>query len=139
MIQANQTVWKETGYIAAWIGILSLVMQVVFIIASKWNYTVLLGNIWGAAIMILNFFFMGISVQKAVAADEKEAKKIMQLSHSLRTLSVFALVVVGVVLPWFSTIATICPLFFPRIAIALRPLKKVQPKEEEVPRQNEIK
>lgn len=137
MVKANPTVLKETAYIATWTGILSLAMQAVFLLTGNWNVSVLLGNLWGAAIMILNFFFMGLSVQKAVEVEEAEAKNIMKASQTLRTLFIFVTVVIGVVVPWFSTLAVIIPLFFPRIAIALRPLMKEKPKTQEVQNTNE--
>ncbi len=137
MVKANNTVIRETRYIATWIIIFSLVMQAVFLLVGQWNYTVLLGNIWGSAVMILNFFFMGLSVQKAVEADENEAKKIMKLSHSIRTLLLFVLIVIGVLMPFCSTLATIIPLIFPRIAVALRPLWKDKQQAKEVPKQHE--
>lgn len=139
MFKADKTILRETTYIAVLTAVFSILMQAVFIALDKWNYTVILGNVLGAVIMILNFFFMGISVQKAVAVDEKEAKKIMKLSQSLRTLLIFVAVVIGVVLPFFSTLATIIPLFFPRIAVALRPLWKENKTTKEVPLNNESK
>ena len=137
MVKANPTVLKETAYIATWTGILSLAMQAVFLLTGNWNVSVLLGNLWGAAIMILNFFFMGLSVQKAVEVEEAEAKSIMKTSQTLRTFFIFVTVVIGVVVPWLSTLAVIISLFFPRIAIALRPLMKEKPKTQEVQNPNE--
>ena len=137
MVKANPTVLKETAYIATWTGILSLAMQAVFLLTGNWNVSVLLGNLWGAAIMILNFFFMGLSVQKAVEVEEAEAKSIMKTSQTLRTFFIFVTVVIGVVVPWLSTLAVIISLFFPRIAIALRPLMKEKPKTQEVQNTNE--
>ena len=102
--------------------ILSLIMQAVFIFTNSWDYTVITGNILGIIIMTVNFYLMGIGVKKAVAADEKEAKKILKLSQSLRSLFVLIVLAIGVSLPCFSTLATIIPIVFPRIAIALRPL-----------------
>ncbi|MBR2404406.1 MAG: ATP synthase subunit I [Clostridia bacterium] len=138
MIKADKTVVKETLWISAWICVLSVIMQAVFIFAHLWSYKVLLGNLLGAAVMILNFFFMGITVQQALGKDEADAKKLMKLSQSLRTLFIFVCVVLGVVLPCFSTIATIIPLFFPRIAVALRPLIKNKQEAKEVSVQNEV-
>lgn len=138
MIKADKTVVKETLWISAWICVLSVIMQAVFIFAHLWSYKVLLGNLLGAAVMILNFFFMGITVQQALGKDEANAKKLMKLSQSLRTLFIFVCVVLGVVLPCFSTIATIIPLFFPRVAIALRPLIKNKQEAKEVSVQNEV-
>lgn len=129
MPKADKTVIRETKYIACWIIILSVLMQGIFLIISKWNYTVLLGNILSGAAMMLNFFFMGLSVQKAVETDEAEAKKIMRTSQTLRNFFVFAVVVLGVCAPCFSTITTIIPLFFTRIAVAFRPLFDRKAKE----------
>ncbi len=137
MIKADKTVVKETLWISFWIVVFSVIMQAVFAFAGSWNYKVILGNLLGAIVMILNFFFMGITVQKALAADDKEARKIMKLSQSLRTLFIFVCVALGVLIPCFSTIATIVPLFFPRIAVALRPLMKNKQAAKEVSVQNE--
>ncbi|MBQ4146151.1 MAG: hypothetical protein IJD36_05960 [Clostridia bacterium] len=122
MPKADKTVLKETKYIACWTIILSVLMQGIFLIISMWDYTVLLGNILSGGAMILNFFFMGLSVQKAVETDEQEARKIMRTSQTLRNFFIFVVLVAGVCAPCFSTIAVIIPLFFTRIAIALRPL-----------------
>lgn len=137
MIKADKTVVKETLWVSAWMLIFSVIMQAVFAFCGIWNYTVLLGNLLGAMVMILNFFFMGITVQQALVKDESDAKKLMKLSQSLRTLFIFVCVVAGVMLPCFSTIATIIPLFFPRIAVALRPLVKNKQAAKEVSVQNE--
>jgi hypothetical protein len=103
-----------------WIGILSMVMQAIFLIIGKWNYTVLTGNLLSGGISILNFFLMALTVQSAVNKEEKDAKSTMKASQALRTLMMFVVIVIGVVLPWFSTWTTIIPIFFPRIAMIFR-------------------
>lgn len=132
-LKVDKTVKKETLYIASWVGVLSLLMQAVFVIINKWNYTVLLGNLWGAVIAVGNFFIMGLFVQKAVAEEQAQAKKIIKLSHSLRSLFVIITVAAGVTISWFSTIAVIIPLIFPSIAVALRSFIKEKPGEVEEP------
>ena len=67
---------------------------------------------------------MGLAVQSAVNKEEKEAKETMRASQSLRTLLLFVVVAIGVLLDCFNTVAVIIPLFFPRIAIAIRPVAK---------------
>ena len=129
MPKADKTVIRETKYIACWTIILSVLMQGIFMIISKWNYTVLLGNILSGTAMVLNFYFMGLSIQKAVGTEESEAKKVMRTSQTLRNFFVFAVVVLGVCAPCFSTITTIIPLFFTRIAVAFRPLFDKKAKE----------
>ncbi len=122
MPKIDKTVQKETGYIALWVLIFSALMQAVFLVIGKWDLTVLFGNLLGGALAILNFFLMGIGVQKAVRKEEKEARDLMKLSQTLRSFLVLVVVIVGIVLHCFHTVAVILPLFFPRIAVAIRPL-----------------
>ena len=123
-MKANETVKKECLYIACSCAILSVLMQVVFVACKRWEYTVLLGNLLSLIVSVANFYFMGLTVQKAVTLDESEAKKLMRSSQTLRNAGMFVATVIGVVVPCFNTIAVIVPLFFPRIAISFRPLIK---------------
>ena len=133
MKKVDQTVLKETGYIASFVLLLSVLMQAVFLIIGKWNITVLLGNLLSGAVAVGNFFLMGLTVQAAVSKEEKQAKNMMKLSQSGRLLLLFAAAAIGVLLPCFNTVTSLVPLFFPRIAIALRPLflKRKLSKESE--------
>ena len=74
-MKVDKTVKKETLYIAALSGVLSLLMQAVFLVIGQWHFSVFLGNLWGYAAAVGNFFLMGLTVQKAVLKDEEEAKK----------------------------------------------------------------
>ena len=121
-MKIDQTVKRETSYIALVALALSVLMEIVFIVIGKWSYRVLLGNILGAGIAVLNFFLMGLTVQEAVTLEEKEARDKMKLSMTLRSLLLMATAVVGLLVPVFDPVATIVPLFFVRIAIALRPV-----------------
>ncbi len=130
MIKADSVVKKETKYIAYFSVVLSMLMQAVFLLLRKWNYTVILGNLLSLAIAILNFYFMGLSVQKAVDMEQNDAAKLMRASQGIRNLAVFVAAVIGVVLPYFNTVAVILPIFFPRAAVAFRPLVKEKEKKE---------
>ncbi len=122
MQKIDKIVLKETLYIAAWVIIFSFLMQAVFLITGWWSLPVLFGNILGGAAAVLNFLFMGITVQIAVSKEEKEAKQTMKTSATARNFFVFLVAVLGVVLEVFNTLAVLIPLFFPRFAIMLRPL-----------------
>ncbi len=123
-MKANETVRKECIYIAYFCTILSALMQAVFIICKSWDYTVLLGNLLSLTVSVLNFYFMGITVQKAVEKDEADAKKMMKSSASIRTAVLFVVIAIGVAAPVFNTIAVLVTVFFPRIAILFRPFIK---------------
>ncbi len=118
----DKVVKKETIYIALSVVILSALMQAVFLIIRKWDYTVLCGNLLSGTVAVLNFLFMGITVQKAVGKSEKQAAGTMKLSQTARMFLLFLTAALGVVLPCFNIFAVLIPLFFPRIAIFLRPL-----------------
>lgn len=122
LMKIDKTVIKETKYIAAFVVIFSLLMQAVFLVISKWDYTVLLGNVWGAALAVGNFFAMGLYVQKAVTQEEKDAKQTIKMSQSVRFAALVLLTGVGVVIPFFNWIAVVAPLVFPSFAIFLRPI-----------------
>ena len=124
MIKANDTIKKETKYIAYFCLILSVLMQAVFVLLKRWDYTVILGNLLSYALAVLNFYFMGLTVQKAVSMDEKDAKKLMKSSQGLRNAGIFLIVVIGVVASCFNTAAVIIPVFFPRVAVSFRPFIK---------------
>lgn len=123
-MKANETVKKECIYIAYFCTILSVLMQAVFVLCKSWDYTVLLGNLLSLFISVLNFYFLGITVQKAVLKDEADARKLMKSSSSIRTAVLFVVVAIGVALPVFNTIAVLVPVFFPRLAILFRPFIK---------------
>ena len=124
MNKIDKTVLKETKYIACWVLFLSMIAEAVFLIIGKWDYTVLLGNLLSGALVILNFFLLGITVQKAVNKEEKEAKTAMKVSQLYRNLMIIVVTVIGVALKCFNTWIVLIVLFFPRIAVAFRPLFK---------------
>lgn len=131
MKKVDQTVLKETKYIASFVLIFSVLTQAIFLIIGEWDYTVLLGNVLSGVVAILNFFLMGITVQSAVNKEDKEARGTMKMSQTLRTFMLFAAAALGVLLPCFHTVTSLIPLFFPRIAIALKPLFLRKEKEDE--------
>jgi len=118
----DRTVLKETGFIAVWVTVLSVLMQAVFLLLGFWDYTVLLGNLLGGIAAVGNFFLMGLTVQKAVLQDEKQAATTMKGSQSLRMVLLFAVAALGALAPCFHVLGVLIPLFFPRIAIAIRPI-----------------
>jgi len=122
MKKIDKTVLKETGYIAVITFLLCLLMQSVFLIIGKWDYTVLCGTLLGFFAAVGNFLLMGITVQNALDKSEKEAADLMKLSQRGRLLLLFVVALIAYLVPVFNIIATVIPMTFPRIAIALRPV-----------------
>ena len=64
MKQLDKAVVHESLYVAAWVLILSAIMQAVFLLIGKWDLRVLYGNLLSGALSILNFFFMAFCSDK---------------------------------------------------------------------------
>lgn len=133
----DSTVKRESLYIASAVVILSMLMEAVFLVTGYWDLTVLWGNLLGGGVAVLNFFLMGLTVQKALNKDEKEAAAMMKFSQTYRLLLIAAAAGVGALVPVFNVIAVIVPLFFPRIAIALRPFVGIKYSDAEAKDTNE--
>lgn len=123
MAKIDGVVAKETRYIAGITIILSILMEAVFLIIGMWSYKVLIGNLLGAAVAVVNFLLMGITVQNAVQKDEKDAATLMKVSQMLRNLMLLITALLAFLLPFINPAAAIIPLFFPRIAIFLIPVR----------------
>lgn len=123
MAKIDGVVAKETRYIAGITIILSILMEAVFLIIGMWSYKVLIGNLLGAAVAVANFLLMGITVQNAVQKDEKDAASLMKVSQMLRNLMLLITALLAFLLPFINPAAAIIPLFFPRIAIFLIPVR----------------
>ena len=103
---------KETKRVGIFTFSGVVVMWIVFVILHAcmpekvpFDYTVILGGFLGGLIAVLNFFLMGVTVQKVASeANEDNARLRMKASYSRRTLLQMALQ-----LPVFSLL----PEFFP--------------------------
>ena len=84
------------------------------------DYTVFLGGIGGGAVAVLNFFLMGLAVQKAASAsDEGTARMKLKASYSQRFLMQILRVILAIVAPCFHFDAGIAPLLFPGTGIKI--------------------
>lgn len=115
----DETVMKSTRYIAVIVLIGSLLMQAVFLIIGKWDYTVLLGNLLGAAAAIANFFIMATTVQRSLGMEPGDASKRVRSSQSMRMLMQLVICVIGGVAPCFNIYAVVIPLIFPGVGAKL--------------------
>ena len=121
-MKADRTVLKETGRTAAFTFILTLVMHTVFLIASRWDVTVLWGSLLGLAGAVADFFLLGLGVQKAVSSDEKTARNIIRISQQGRLMMLAVILVIAFTVPVFHKLAAILPLFFQKLGVRLRAL-----------------
>ena len=113
---------KETGYIALWVVLLSLIMEGVFLIIGKWDLSVLFGNLGGAAVAIGSFFLLAVTVSKAVSSGKPEqASQRVKASAGLRLIGAGGLCALLIGVFHTNVYATVIPLLFPRIGLFFRP------------------
>lgn len=130
-IKIEPAVKSETKRIAIGVLAMSVIMEIVFLILGRFDYTVLLGNLLGGGWAILNFFIMALAVQKSVQKETpQEAKLVLQNSYTKRLLCVVVILLIGIKVQYFNWISVILPLVFPRITIAIVKLPIFQRKEE---------
>ncbi len=143
-MHVQESVRKMTLTILVGEVALTGIMLVVFACLGRFDSSVLLGALLGASFAVLNFFLMGLSVQKAAAlmqgvqlspedadADEiqadkplspkaQEAKKKMLLSYGGRMLMMVGVAILGLALPCFHPLAVVIPMLFPRLVILMQ-------------------
>ena len=120
----DPAVKKQIGFIAQWTGVLSLVLEAVFLVIRKWDLSVLLGNLGGAAAAVGNFILLARTVSKALDREQpQDAARRVQATAMLRLLGLGGVCALLVGVFHTNVYATLIPLLFPRIALAVWPMK----------------
>lgn len=117
-MKISSAVKTETLHIAAGTGILTVVMTAVFFVIGRFSLPVLWGALLGGGAAVLNFFLLGLTVQRAAREEDQARMKMrMQFSYSLRMLFLLAVCFAGFKLSAFNGIAVVLEMLFPRITI----------------------
>lgn len=123
MAGMDPAVRKETGYIAVWVVLLSLVLEAVFLIIGRWDLPVFFGNLGGAALAVGNFFLLAVVVSKAIGKGKpEEAAKRVKATAALRLIALGGLAALLIGVFHTNVYATLIPLLFPRIGLLFRPM-----------------
>ena len=122
----DPAVRRETGYIAAWVVLLSLIMEAVFLILRKWDLNVLFGNLGGAAVSVGNFFLMALIATRAMnrgveSGKPEEAAARVKATAMVRLIGCVLVCVVLIAVFKTNVYATLIPMLFPRIGIVFWP------------------
>lgn len=138
-MKPQEAVRRETGHIAIGTLALTALMLAVFAIIGRFRLNVLFGGLYGCALAVANFFFLGMTVQRIAESAPSQggeeadpdavklAKLRMRRSYSLRMLLGAGLLVLGLAALKLNWIACVCPLVFPRITItAMDVFKRVR-------------
>lgn len=122
----RRVIYRETLFVLAGSLVLSLVMELVFLLLGRWRPAVLYGNLLTVFATTLNYYLMCRALLRAVAAggDENNVKARMKASATGRML-LLGLIVAGgcyASVRW-NTVdlwATLIPLLFVRLTLFVR-------------------
>lgn len=98
-------------------------LLLVLFFAGGFDYSLLLGGIWGNLVGVGNFWLLGKSAESAVRRrDAKSARTYMNTMYCIRYLGIFLAMTAAAILSFISVITAAVPLFFPQIVITLKAL-----------------
>lgn len=126
-INKDEPVYQEMKSLAPYYlwacGIYSAIVLVLFF-AMGFDYSLIIGAVFGMVLCALNFLLLGKSAQSAVKRGAKSAQTYMNLMYCLRYLGLFVLLTLAALLPFINLITTMIPLLFPKIIITIRAIKE---------------
>ncbi len=125
--KVSPAVRKETKNITIYTAVGTAGMLMVFFLLHRiypekvpFDFTVVSAGLLGALVAVLNFFLMGLAVQKvASTSDEQLARGYMKASYSRRMLMQMLWAVLAICLPCFHFAAGLIPLLFPSLGIKI--------------------
>ncbi|MCR5682461.1 MAG: ATP synthase subunit I [Clostridiales bacterium] len=141
-MKLDPEVLEENRKMAVGCLICSLLMAVGFLIARRFDLSVLFGIVIGFLLAVGNFFFMSVGITRALATgDEAAAKTKMRSSYIVRTIVMLAVMALSLAVDRIHWLPVLASVFYPRIVLTARNLwswyqakKHPLPPEEEAPR-----
>lgn len=97
-----------------------VIMYIVYAALGRFSLDVLLGGLVGGLYAVLNFFMLGMTVQKAAQIQPENAELArmqMKSSYNTRMVGMLLVAVVAFALPFVDGLAAIIPMLFPRLTI----------------------
>ena len=138
-MKVQEAVRRETGRVALHVVFMTLVaifFALHLALPAKVSFSpgTVFSALPGAAVGILNFFLMGLTVQHVAGLEApKEAKRFMQKSYVNRNTMQIVWMILAVTVPVIHPVAGILPLFFPGFSVRLQGI--FPPKEEQKTKQ----
>lgn len=106
-------------------GVFFAVILVLFF-AMGYDYTLIIGGVYGNIFCVLNFWLLGITAQNAVRKSPKKAQTYMNSMYCIRYLGLFLVMTAAAVLPFIDLLTALIPLLFPKLVITLRAFREKQ-------------
>jgi len=122
-LQQENVTLRETAKIIAGEAVVVGILFLVFALLDRFDYTVILGSLLGAAINIAYFFFMCLGVNLAMDKEEPhKQKQVLNLSYILRLAFMALGLAAGLKFSCFNNICVVVPLLVTRPILTLTAL-----------------
>ncbi len=99
--------------------ILNIVQNIVFLILGYWDFSVLLGSLWGYMLTMIMLFMLAKSVEKAVDKDPKQSGMYMQSTYIARAVVMAVGVYLAIQINSINWISTCIALVFTKVSIMI--------------------
>ena len=117
---------REIARVAVGEAVVLVLMFIVFALFDRFDHTVILGGLLGAACNLIYFLLLCIGLNGALAqADPENRKKSMTLSYYLRLIALGIGIAIGLKLDIFNNIAVVVPVLMTRPIISVMEYFKV--------------
>ena len=117
-MDSRKLVFRETAVVLIGEAVCTGVMFGIFALLSRFDSTVLLGGIVGAALSVLNFFFMAVTASlaadKAQQQDVEQGQKLVKMSYPIRLLVLAVILIACAKSGKCNVLALVLPLLFVR-------------------------
>ena len=127
-MDSKKIVFRETGVVLIGEVLCTAVMIGIFAAIGKYDTSVLLGGIAGAALATLNFFIMALATNtaadKAVQQDVKGGQALIQISYIGRMALLFILLALFAKSGKFHVLTLVLPLVFVRPTLSIAEIFK---------------
>lgn len=101
-----------------------LAIVLVLFFVTGFDYSLIVGAVYGELICVANFYLLGKSAQVALKRNAKSAQTYMNAMYCLRYLGLFGLLTVAALVPFINLFTSVIPLVFPKVVLTIRALKE---------------
>lgn len=127
-MNSKNTAFRETLPVLLGQAVCTAIMVAVFILAGKYQPSVLLGGAAGAVVAAANFFIMSfvanLAADKAEAQDVAGGQKLIHLSYLGRMTGMFLVLILCAKSGYFHPLALVLPLAFTRPILTIAEIFK---------------
>lgn len=114
----------ETLRLIPWYILLDALVFALFAAVGAELLSVLLGLAAGSAYALLNFYLLGMTVEKALKKPPEKAKRYMTANYFIRYAALFAILAVFFLAGFLNPIAALVPFLYVKVIFLIKSFRK---------------